>query len=158
LTDDPGTATADDPTSFTAVDVTPPSVTITPVVTATSGTHIQFTVVFSEPVTGFTSDDVVIDGTAGADTAVVSGSGANYTVTVSGMTGSGTVTALIPAGAAQDASGNLNLVSGTTPASVRFTELPSLAITGVDPAPGAAMALLFLALGGALLIRRRIAA
>ena len=158
VTDDPGTVTANDPTSFTAVDVTPPSVTITPTVTATSGTHIRFTVTFSESVTGFTSDDVVLDGTAGADTAVVTGSGAHYTVTVSGMTGSGTVTALIPAGAAQDASGNLNLVSGATPASVRYIQLPSLAITGVDPAPGAMMALLFLGLGGALLVRRRVAA
>ena len=61
----------------------------------TSSSPINFTVTFSEPVTGFDASDVVLGGTAGATTAVVSGSGATYNVAVSGMTGSGTVTASV---------------------------------------------------------------
>ncbi len=63
----------------------------------TSGSPINFTVVFSAPVTGFATGDVTLGGTAGATTAEVTGSGTTYTVAVSGMTGNGTVTASIAA-------------------------------------------------------------
>jgi LPXTG-site transpeptidase (sortase) family protein len=69
---------------------------------------IQFTVTFTKAVTGFTSADVTLGGTAGADTAHVTGSGTSYTVVVSGMTTTGTVTAEIPAGVTQDEASNLN--------------------------------------------------
>lgn len=61
----------------------------------TSTSPINFTVVFSEAVTGFDGSDVTVGGTAGATTAVVTGSGTTYNVAVSGMTGSGTVTASV---------------------------------------------------------------
>lgn len=61
----------------------------------TDGSNVVFDVVFSESVTGFSTGDVTLSGTAGATTAVVSGSGASYTVTVSGMTSNGTVIASI---------------------------------------------------------------
>ena len=80
----------------------------------THGATINFTVVFSEAVTGFTTGDVVISGTAGATSAVVSGAGTTYTVSVSGMTNTGTVIATIPAGVAQDAAGNGNTASTST--------------------------------------------
>jgi len=59
---------------------------------------INFTVVFSKDVTGFTGSDVTLSGTAGATTAVVTGSGRTYNVAVSGMTQSGTVIASIRGG------------------------------------------------------------
>jgi uncharacterized repeat protein (TIGR01451 family) len=160
VTDDPATGASDDATTFTVADVTPPSVTLTRSASATSAAHIPFTVTFSEPVTGFTPGDVVLGGTAGADAVAVTGSGAHYTVTVSGMTRSGTVTAFLPAGAAQDVSGNPSTASGADAVSVRYTKLPSLAFTGADPRAGvlAAAMLLMLGLavlGGAGLLRRR---
>lgn len=71
-----------------------------------SASPINFTVTFSEAVTGFDASDVVIGGTAGATTAVVTGGPSTFTIAVSGMTANGTVTVTIPAGAATDGVGN----------------------------------------------------
>ncbi len=95
-----------------------PSVTINQALAQADPTNtspITFTVVFSEPVTGFTSADVTTGGTAGgAKTPTVTGSGANYTVTVAAITTSGTVTATILANRAVDAAGNQNAASTST--------------------------------------------
>ncbi len=79
----------------------------------TNGSPIQFTVVFSEAVTGFETGDLALSGTAGATNAVVTDTGdhVTYTVDVSGMTGDGTVTAGVVAGAVTDALGNPSSVS-----------------------------------------------
>src|SRR5262249_38731745 len=73
----------------------------------TNASPINFTVVFSEPVTGFTAADVDFTGSTvgGALAAIVTGGGSNYNVAVSGMTGDGLVVASIPAGAATDVDG-----------------------------------------------------
>jgi hypothetical protein len=71
-------------------------------------------VVFSEPVTGFTTGDVTLGGGAGATTATVSGGPATYNVEVTGMTTAGTVIASIDAGVAQNAGAELNLASTST--------------------------------------------
>ena len=82
----------------------------------TATTPINFTVVFSSSVTGFTGTDVVITGTAGGSkTVTVTGSGATYNAAVSGMTTAGTVIANIPAGVATSSPGGVaNLVSTST--------------------------------------------
>jgi GH18 family chitinase len=99
-------------------DTTPPTVTINQAggqADPTSSSPINFTVVFSETVTGFSSSDVTLAGTApGSVTATVTGSGATYNVAVSGMSGSGTVVAVIPAGAVTDGGGNPNSASAST--------------------------------------------
>ncbi|MGA2499687.1 MAG: hypothetical protein ABSH20_18270, partial [Tepidisphaeraceae bacterium] len=95
-------------------DNTPPAVTIGPALGQAQSTRaltINYAVVFSKPVTGFTSSDVVIGGTAGATTAVVTGSGTTYNVAVSGMAQDGTIVITVPAGVAVDAIGNLNAAS-----------------------------------------------
>ena len=66
----------------------------------TSTSTINFTAAFSEPVTGFTSSDVVLSGTAGATTKVVTGGPTVYNVAVGGMAGSGTVIAAVADSAA----------------------------------------------------------
>ena len=75
----------------------------------TSTSPITFDVVFSETVSGFDANDVVVTGSVfGTATPVVNVTpvnGSTYTVTVSGMTQSGTVTASIPAGVATGANG-----------------------------------------------------
>ena len=88
--------------TYNAPDTTAPTVTINQAsgqVDPTSASPINFTVVFSEPVTGFATGDVTLSGTAGATTATVSeiapNNGTTYNVAVSGMTGSGTVIATV---------------------------------------------------------------
>ena len=70
---------------------------------------VLFTVVFSEPVSGFTAQDLILGGTAPSGpaglTATVSGSGTTYQVAVNGMLGNGTVVASVRAGAALGLSG-----------------------------------------------------
>ncbi len=101
----------------------PPTVTINQAAgqdDPTLSTTINFTAVFNEPVTGFTGADVILSGTAGANTAVVTGSGTTYNVAVSGMTDGGTVIATIPADVAIDADGLGNLASTSTDNTVTF--------------------------------------
>jgi len=61
----------------------------------TNADSVRFTVNFSQPVTGFSAEDVQLGGSAGADTVTISGSGATYELTVSGMTQSGSVSASV---------------------------------------------------------------
>ncbi|MGA9142738.1 MAG: IPT/TIG domain-containing protein, partial [Candidatus Acidiferrales bacterium] len=105
---------------------TPPTVTINQAASQTdptSSSPIDFTVVFSAAVTGFSASGVTLGGTAGATTAVVTGSGATYNVAVSGMTQSGSVTASIPAGVA-NANGLANTASTSTDNTVTFNLTP----------------------------------
>jgi Calx-beta domain/Carboxypeptidase regulatory-like domain len=105
------------------VDMMVPTVTveqaIAPQTDPTSTSPINFTVKFSEVVTGFTAADVVFSG-AGATTAVVSGSGPVYNAAISGMNASGVVTASVAANAANDLSGNPSSASTSTDNSVTF--------------------------------------
>jgi Concanavalin A-like lectin/glucanases superfamily/IPT/TIG domain len=104
-------------------DITPPTVTVNQAASQTDPTGtspINFTAVFSQTVTGFTSSGVTLGGTAGATTAVVTGSGTTYNVAVSGMTQSGTVTASIPTGAASDLAGNPSTASTSTDNTVTY--------------------------------------
>ena len=103
-----------------------PSVTINQAGTQadpTNGSPINFTVEFSESVTGFgdVASDVTLGGTApGTLTGTVTGTGTTYNVAVTGMTGNGTITATIPAGAAQDVSTNDNIASTSTDNEVTY--------------------------------------
>ena len=74
----------------------------------TGTSPINYTVVFTNAVTDFTSGDVTVGGTVGGTkVATVTGSGTTYNVAVTGMTTNGTVTATILAGVATDLAGNL---------------------------------------------------
>jgi glucose/arabinose dehydrogenase len=108
------------------IDTAAPSVTIDQAAgqaDPTSANPINFTVVFSEAVTGFAANDISFAGSTvgGPLTAVVTGTGPTYTVAVSGMTGTGTVVASVLAGAATDAAGNLNQASTSTDDTVTFS-------------------------------------
>src|SRR5207249_592663 len=115
------TTTTDNCMTF---DATPPPVTINQAAgqaDPTSASPINFTAVFSEPVSGFTGTDVAIGGTAGGTkTATERGGPSTYTVAVSGMTSSGTASATIAAGMASDAAGNTNTASTSTDNSVSW--------------------------------------
>jgi hypothetical protein len=109
----------------------------------TSASPVVFTVLFSEPVTGFGNTDVSFTGSTAGGTlaAAVTGSGENYTVSVSGMTSSGTVVVSIPSGAAIDADNNPTGASTSTDNSVTFNSPPptvtiNSAVGQPDPTSG----------------------
>jgi CSLREA domain-containing protein len=80
-----------------------------------SAVPINFTVVFSEVVTGFGPSDVTLSGTANANTITVTGSGTTYNVAVSNVTDqSGTIVASVNAGGATNSAGFTNLASTST--------------------------------------------
>ena len=119
----------------------PPSVTINQASgqadPATSG-PINFTVVFSKAITGFTSPDVILGGTAGATTSVISeifpNNGTTYNVAVSGMTSSGTVTASIPAGVVVTSDNLTNLASTSSDNTVTYSDSPVGATVTINQA------------------------
>lgn len=124
---------------YETTDITPPTVTVNQASgqsDPTSSSPINFTVVFSEAVTGFASGDVTLGGTAGATGKSVTGSGTTYTVAVSGMTQNGTVTATIPAGVAQDAAGNGNLSSTSSDNTVTYSGVSVVAQPTISPSGG----------------------
>lgn len=122
-------------------DETPPSVTIEQASAQPDPTNlspINFTVVFSEPVTNFVTGDVALSGTAGALTATVTQiTGATYNVAVSGMTLDGSVIATVNAGVATDATGNPNTSSTSADNQVTFsTDVTPPVVSSSDPASG----------------------
>ena len=123
------------PSTTFNVDNIAPTVTINQAGTQldpTSTSPIQFTVVFSDPVTGFATGDVTLSGTAGATTGTVTeiapNDGTTYNVAVSGMTADGSVIASLGAGVAADAAGNSNAASTSTDNSVTFDGDPEIDI------------------------------
>nr|MCF6374533.1 putative Ig domain-containing protein [Tychonema sp. BBK16] len=105
-------------------NVTAPTVTINQASSQdpTTNNLINYTVEFSEPVTGFDATKVALSGTAGATTAEVKGSGKSYNVAVSGMTQAGTVIASINANAVTDLAGKPNTASTSTDNQVTFSK------------------------------------
>ena len=119
------------------IDKTQPSVTINQAAgqaDPTSASPINFTVTFSETVTGFTAGDISFAGStaSGTLTATVTGTGPTYNVAVSGMTGTGSVVVSVPAGAATDAAGNASLASTSTDNSVAYNAVASAPISFVQ--------------------------
>jgi CSLREA domain-containing protein len=132
------------------IDKTAPTVTAAkeasqadPAIGPSATTNINFTVVFSETVTSFTSSAVQITGTAtsGTTTASVSGSGTTYNVAVSGLTpppsGTGSVTITVPAGAAPDPAGNANTASNSATVTFIKDDFSTLEVNSLaDPGDG----------------------
>ena len=115
------------------MDKTAPTVTINQAfgqADPTGASSIEFTVVFSEPVTGFTDGDVNFTGSTAGGTlaaAVTPSSGATYTAIVTGMTSDGSVIAGILAGRATDVAGNSNTAATATDKTVIYsTVAPSV--------------------------------
>ncbi|MFZ1454042.1 MAG: hypothetical protein WAT20_15155, partial [Ferruginibacter sp.] len=135
-------ASAQTNSASTSTDNTVNFITANPTVTInqaaaqvdpTAASPINFTVVFSEPVTGFATGDITLSGTAGATTGTVTGGPSTYNVAVSGMTTSGTVIATIAAGVAQSGCPAPNAASTSTDNTVTYNAPP--ACTSVDPVP-----------------------
>lgn len=107
-----------------------PTITLGPgLADPTNLSPIVFSVVFSEPVTGFDKADIVLGGTAKAKTATVTGSGTTYSVSVSGMTTPGTVLVSTRAAAAVDPTGNTSPLTG--PFTVVFDDVAPTVTVGL---------------------------
>ena len=91
----------------------------------TNNPTINFTVLFSQAVSGFVPADVTLGGTASPTKVVVTGSGTTYNVAVSGMQSDGTITASIAAGVVQDSAGNPNGPSTSTDNTVTYKTFAS---------------------------------
>src|SRR5439155_25640591 len=103
-------------------DATRPAVTINQAAgqaDPTNSSPINFTAVFSGPVSGFTGAGVTISGTAGGTkTVTVSGGPSTYTVAVSGMTSHGAGMGSILTAGPVDAACDVNTSSTRTDNSV----------------------------------------
>ncbi|MEI7743007.1 MAG: DUF6531 domain-containing protein, partial [Chloroflexota bacterium] len=104
-------------------DATAPSATInqaTGQADPSNASPVNFTLSFSEPITGLTGSDITIGGTApGTKAATISGTGP-YAVAISGMTGPGTVTAALAAGKVTDLASNANTAATSTDNGVTY--------------------------------------
>ena len=99
----------------------------------TNTSPANFTVTFSEPVTGFTDDDVTISGVTGA-TKTITGSGTTYNVAVSLPT-AGTIVATVPAGVVRNEFGVWNSEATHTHNSVLFDNVaPTVGTCAETPA------------------------
>ena len=100
----------------------------------TNALPVNFTAVFSEPVTGFDATDISFSGsTIGTSQAVITitGSGTNYNVAIAGNLNSngGTIQVGVRSGAAQDAIGNSSSLSTSTDNRVTIDNIsPSVTI------------------------------
>jgi gliding motility-associated-like protein len=104
-------------------DDTRPTVTISYAVGQASPTNngtINFTVGFSEDVSGFSDTKVTLSGTAGASGITISGGPMIYNVAVSGMINDGTVTINILDRVVKDLAGNSNMASTGTGNSIDY--------------------------------------
>ena len=107
-------------------DITAPTVTITTDASEPVTGPFSITVTFSEPVTGFELEDVVV---GNGSVSELQGSEATYTVTVTPVA-SGTVMVDIAAGAAQDGSGNLSAAANQFSITADLTPVPALPVVG----------------------------
>jgi YVTN family beta-propeller protein len=96
---------------------------------------INYTVVFSEVVTGFDGADISLAGSTASGTlaVLVTGGPTTYNVAVSGMTSNGTVVASVVAGAATGSLAGASLASTSTDNTVTLSD-PAPTVT-IDQAP-----------------------
>ena len=126
------------------MDTTSPTVAITSDAGAPVTGRFSITVTFSEPVTGFELQDLVVGSGSASQ---LQGSNASYTATIT-PAASGAVTVDIAAGAPQDGTGNPSV------AAVQFSIVADLTPVPALPVIGAVALALLLLVGGA---RRRTA-
>ncbi len=113
-----------------AIDVDPPTVTLSNVPGTPQNGNFDITITFNETVTGFTEADIDLDDTVGRATASVSGSGKDYTATITPTT-DGTLTIHVPAGGVEDTAGNSNEASSQSTVTIDTTPPTITSITGL---------------------------
>lgn len=97
---------------------------------------INFTVTFSEDVTGFDASGITIGGTAaGTATATVTGAGTTYNVAIAGVTANGTINITVKGNAAENSFGTFNALTGPGPNVTYWgiAPIPTITYVGADP-------------------------
>ncbi len=114
-------------------DGTRPAVTINQASAQPDPTHelpVVFDVEFTEPVTGFDQDDILLTGTAGASNVEVTGSESSYQVKVKSAANDGTILATLRENAAQDNVTNESYASSSSDNAVTYdATAPQLTIS-----------------------------
>ena len=113
------------------IDATLPTVTVTPDAASTATASADFTITFSESVTGLTSGDLTIGGTSASpawSVNTITGSGASYNVnlTAASTPAQGTLTLAVTANAVTDAAGNTGPASNSAAASMDVVSVGDL--------------------------------
>ena len=108
-------------------DTTAPTVTISTAASAPVNGPFTVTFTFSEEVTGFELEDLVVGNGVASE---LEGNGARYTATVT-PTASGPVTVDIAAGAAEDSAGNPSTAADQFSITAELTPVPALPLAGV---------------------------
>ena len=116
-------------------DTTPPTVSIT-VPPGAQNSAFTVTVTFTESVTDFAENELVVGGTASTTVSSFTGSGTTYTATITPTT-DGTVTLSVAANVAEDAASNGNTAATTQTVNVDVTR-PGVSITAPDEVEKAA--------------------
>ena len=124
---------------------TSPTVAISSDASAPVTGPFSITIAFSEPVTGFGLDDLVVENGSASE---LQGTNASYTATIT-PAASGAVTLDIAAGAAQDSAGNPSAAAHQFSIVADLTPVPALPVAGVI-----ALAVL-LVVGGAARVAER---
>ena len=109
-----------------AADTTSPTVAISSETSAPVTGPFPIAVAFSEPVTGFELEDLIVGNSAASE---LQGDNASYTATVT-PTASGTVTVDIATAAAQDAAGNPSAAAAQFSIIADLTPVPALPLAG----------------------------
>lgn len=107
-------------------DITPPTCAVTGPTSPTRTSPINFTITFSESVTGLTAGSINV---SGGSKGTLSGSGTTYTMPVT-PSGQGDVTCQVTVNAAKDAAGNYNTVASNILSITYDTVAPTCAVTG----------------------------
>jgi hypothetical protein len=129
-----GPAAAADGASLTLDRVVPTATVTTTETGPTKATSIDYSVSFSESVTGVTAGDFSNQGTATGCSFSVSGTGDAYTVTVTDCSASGTLIVRLAAAAASDAAGNAGPALAVNAASLSLDRVaPTVSITTSVP-------------------------
>ncbi|MGA2034823.1 MAG: GEVED domain-containing protein, partial [Thermoguttaceae bacterium] len=119
---------------------TAPAVTINQAITQSDpATHgpINFTVIFSRAVTGFTG--ATLNNSALSEIITpVGNNGTTFNVAVNGMSGQGTLVATVAAGAAKDLAGNPCAASTSTDNSVSYN-ITQTTVTAISPVNGSVL-------------------
>ena len=110
-----------------AADTMAPTVTIAGPATEPVIGPFSITVIFSEPVTGFALEDLVVGNGVASE---LEGDGARHAATVT-PTASGPVTVGIAAGAAEDSAGNPSTAADRFSITAELTPVPALPLAGV---------------------------
>ncbi|OCR01383.1 hypothetical protein BCD67_23300 [Oscillatoriales cyanobacterium USR001] len=137
---EPATANSLSANRDLVIDTVAPTVTINQAPEQTDPTAtspINFTVTFSETVTGFDVNDIdLTTSTAtGSLTPKITGSGPVYNVEVNGITGGGNVIASIKANSVTDTAGNNNTASTSTDNTVSYDTVVPTPTPSVTPTP-----------------------